>query len=60
MNLLFLAPDIQEQLLFLPPVAEGRAPILNPDVQPVAAEPDWAKQRVLWRDRLGSDPGAFR
>lgn len=48
MNLVFLAPDIQEQLLFLPPVTAGRAPVLLRDLQPVAREPDWEKQRELW------------
>jgi hypothetical protein len=49
MNLLMLAPDIQEALLFLPPVEEGRDPIKEWQVRPVAAEPVWAEQRRMWR-----------
>ncbi len=48
MNLLHLAPDIQEQLLFLPPVTQGRDPMILRDLQPIAATPDWRKQRKLW------------
>jgi hypothetical protein len=51
MNLLHLAPDIQAQLLFLPPVEEGRARIIIADLQSAAAEPNWRKQRRKW-DRL--------
>jgi len=48
MNLLHLAPDIQEDLLFLPRVAEGRDPITERDLRPIAAEADWDRQRTLW------------
>ena len=49
MNLLLLAPAIQEELLFLPPVEDGRDPIIVAQLQPIAAAPDWAKQRRLWQ-----------
>lgn len=49
MNLLNLAPDIQEELLFLPPVEAGRDTIKEWQVRPIAAEPDWRKQRKGWR-----------
>jgi hypothetical protein len=49
MNLRFLAPDIQEAILFLPRVACGRDPITERHLRPIAAEPDWDKQRELWR-----------
>ena len=48
MNLLQLAPDIQEALLFLPPTVRGRDAILLADLQPIAAAFDWRKQRRLW------------
>lgn len=48
MNLLLLAPDIQEALLHLPRVTAGRDPILLRDLQPIAAEPDWRIQRTEW------------
>jgi hypothetical protein len=45
MNLLNLAPDIQEAILFLPAVERGRDPVKEWQVRPVAAEPDWRAQR---------------
>jgi hypothetical protein len=48
LNLLHLAPDIQEELLFLPRVETGRCPVVLRDLQPIAREPDWRKQRQLW------------
>ena len=53
MNLLLLAPDIQEEVLFLPRTIHGRDPIAEPQVRPVAANPDWRKQRKLWRELKG-------
>lgn len=47
-NLLHLAPDIQEAILFLPPVEHGRNPITERDVRSIVAVPDWRKQRRLW------------
>jgi hypothetical protein len=52
MNLLCLAPDIQETLLFLPPTQRGRDPIILADLMPIAACYDWRKQRRLWRKLL--------
>ena len=53
MNLLHLAPDIQTEILFMPRVTEGRDPIAERHVRPIAAEPSWAKQRILWQDLAG-------
>ena len=55
MNLLHLAPDIQEELLFLPPTDGRRAPVHERSIRPVAAEINWRKQRAMWR---GRDTGA--
>lgn len=49
MNLLHLAPDIQEEILFLPPATEGRDPIHEHLLREVAACPDWREQRRRWR-----------
>jgi hypothetical protein len=49
MNLLVLAPDIQEALLFLPRTEHGRDPICLRQLQPLAALLDWREQRILWR-----------
>ncbi len=48
MNLLNLDPDIQEDILFLPDTTKGRDPILEKDLQPVAAVPHWNRQRKTW------------
>jgi hypothetical protein len=52
LNLLYLAPDIQEALLFLPPTPRGRDSIILADLMPIAATLDWRKQRRLWRQLL--------
>lgn len=52
MILLNLAPDIQEAILFLPRTLSGRDPIHLRQLQPIAAAPDWRKQRRLWRELL--------
>jgi hypothetical protein len=49
MNLLLLAPDIQEQLLFLPDTLHGRDAIHLRQLQPIALLPDWNEQRPRWR-----------
>jgi hypothetical protein len=61
MNLLLLAPDIQEALLFLPATQRGRDPIHLAALQPLTALPDWQRQRRLWktlRDRSAPE-GTF-
>lgn len=50
MNLLNLAPDIQEDLLFMPPVEVGRDPIRELQLRPITLVPDWRKQRQMWRE----------
>lgn len=52
MNLLNLAPDIQEDILFLPPVEHGRDPIKEWQIRPITLVPDWRKQRRMWRTLL--------
>lgn len=48
MNLLNLAPDIQEALLFLPRTVMGRDLIREKDILPIAALPYWSRQRRMW------------
>jgi len=52
MTLLDLAPDIQEAILFLPRTLEGRDPVGEHDLRPIAAESQWAKQREVWQTIL--------
>jgi hypothetical protein len=48
MNLLNLAPDIQQTLLFLPRTVKGRDPIREKDVRPITTVPHWHRQREMW------------
>ena len=50
MSLLQLAPDIQEQILFLPRTQRGRDPIILQDLLPIAVLLVWQKQRRAWRE----------
>ena len=48
MNLLVLAPDIQEEILFLSSARSARDAITLRHLQPIARVPCWTKQRRLW------------
>jgi hypothetical protein len=48
MNLLNLAPDLQEKLLFLPRTKKGRDPVTEQRVRAVAAQTMWEDQRKAW------------
>ena len=52
MNLLFLAPDIQEEILFSIAEPRGGAVPSPRCIRRVAAEPEWKKQRGLWRSLI--------
>lgn len=52
-NMTLLAPDIQEELLFLPRITSGKATIHEKMLRPIAAEVDWERQREMWA-RLGT------
>ena len=58
MNLLHLAPDIQEAILSLPPVTEGRDPVTERDLRVIAGEIDWGRQREMWRATTNSASAA--
>jgi len=49
MSLLCLAPDIQEEILFLPRTVKGRDRVQLHHLLPIAALSDWRQQRVLWK-----------
>lgn len=48
-NLLNLAPDIQEAILFLPRVAGEREAVSEREIRELAGVLDWSRQRELWR-----------
>jgi hypothetical protein len=58
MNLLLLAPDIQEQILFLLPTNGDRDPVRLAQLQPIARIPDWSRQRRLWATALAAEESA--
>jgi len=50
MNLLLLAPDIQEQILYLPPIVSGKDRLTERHLRPIVAQTDWKTQRKLWEE----------
>ena len=50
MSLLYLAPAIQEDVLFLPRIEAGRDRIVLRDLLPIAAMADWGMQLRMWRE----------
>ena len=54
MNLLHLAPDIQEAILFLPRVHSGRDPVHLDHLQALTSILDWRMQRRRWHEMLGT------
>jgi len=48
MNLTLLAPGIQEEILFLPRIQNGRDPIAERNIRKITAESFWEKQKLLW------------
>jgi hypothetical protein len=49
MSLLCLAPDIQEEILFLSGTVKGRDLVQLRHVLPITVIPDWRKQRIQWK-----------
>ena len=52
-NLLLLAAAIQNEVLSMEPVVEGRDPVTERQLRPIAAEADWTKQINAWREIHG-------
>ena len=48
MNLLTLAPDIQEEILQLAPTQRGREHLSERQLRPIAALVNWPRQRRKW------------
>ncbi len=56
MNLLLLAPDIQEEILFLPRVRGERETISERQLRPITAVAHWGKQRQMWKELRAEQP----
>lgn len=48
-RLLWLAPDIQKEVLSLPRTPAGRFPVGEPALRRIASQMRWSEQRQLWR-----------
>ena len=51
-NLLNLAPDIQEKILFMPRVESGRDPLTERELRELVSEVDWGRQRKMCAELL--------
>jgi hypothetical protein len=59
MNLLNLAPEIQEDILSMTFAVRGRDPISERHVRPIAATPSWKQQKSAWATVRGTRASAF-
>ena len=50
MNLLLLAPDIPEEILFLPKTMAGGDPVSERSLRPIRAIVRWDRQRKAWKE----------
>jgi alkylated DNA nucleotide flippase Atl1 len=50
MNLTLLAPEIQEEILFLPRVRNGHDPIAERNIRQISGKVEWNHQMELWRE----------
>jgi len=48
LSMLLLAPDLQEEILFLPRTISGRDVVTERQLRRITAEPEWETQRHLW------------
>jgi len=48
LNLTLLAPDLQDELLHLPPVEQGKPEISEKHLRKVCSTPNWGQQRARW------------
>jgi hypothetical protein len=53
MNLLSLAPDLQEAILFLKSPPKGREVVTEHHLRRIAGEVAWKVQREMWRGIVG-------
>ena len=56
-NLLLLAPEIQEAILDMPLITNGRDPVTERQLRRIVAEADWNQQMEIWNGPLSFIPG---
>ncbi len=52
MDLNYLAPDIQEEVLFLPEITKGRDPWQERRLRKISYELEWSRQREMWNEMV--------
>lgn len=58
MDLLLLAPEIQEQILFMEPVTAGNDPVRERQLREMVVVADWGRQKRNWASlRSAADSG---
>jgi hypothetical protein len=57
MNLLYLAPDIQEEILNLSRVETGQSACTERHLRSVAREVNWTRQRHVWNSMICQQGG---
>ena len=55
-NLLHLAPDLQERLLFLEPTARGRERMSEKALRRISGLYDWVEQRRAFESVISAEP----
>jgi len=55
-NYTLLAPDIQAEILAMPPIEPGRERMREPEMRAVVREVLWSEQRKRWRALIRSVP----
>lgn len=54
LNLVGLAPDIQQALLDLQPTTDTKPKFRERELRQIAIEPNWSKQRTTWKRLVAS------
>ena len=57
-SLILLAPAIQEEILAMPAVTNGRDPITERTLRSIVAEPVWERRLAMWNRAVGYPPSS--
>lgn len=52
MNLLHLAPALQEEILFYPKITTGRDPVTERELRELASSSSWKQQQLEWNKQF--------
>jgi len=51
LNLAFLSPKIQLEILDMPNVTKGKDPVFTKDVEKISRKVEWKKQEEMWKKK---------